>query len=67
MQVIKSEQKQQVLKACHNDPVSGAHFGRDKVVEKIEERYYWVGIIRDVLQVTKTCDKCQRANPKFRS
>ena len=63
--MIKYEQKQQVLEACHNDPVSGAHFGRDKVVEKIEERYYWVGIIRDVLKVTKTCDKCQRANPKF--
>ena len=34
-------------------------------MEKIEERYYWVGIIRDVLRVTKTCDKCQRATPKF--
>ena len=35
------------------------------MVEKIEERYYWVGIIKDVLHVTRTCDKCQRANPKF--
>ena len=55
-----------MLEACHNDPVSGAHFGRDKVLEKIEERYYWVGIVRDVQNITRTCDRCQRANPKFK-
>ena len=42
----------QVLQACTmTHTVSGAHFGRDKMV-KIEEQYYWVGIITDVLNVT---------------
>ena len=34
-----------VLKACHDNPVFGGHFGRDKTYKKISQRYYWKGML----------------------
>ena len=36
--------------------------GRDKTLSKIAERFYWCGMVDDVKEFCKTCDKCQRAN-----
>jgi hypothetical protein len=51
-----------VLEGCHADKAGGGHFGRDKTFSKIAERFYWVGMINDVKEYCRTCDKCQRAN-----
>ena len=32
------------------------------MLSKIVERFYWRGIVDDVKEFCKTCDKCQRAN-----
>ena len=39
----------------------GGHFGRDKTLSKIAERFYWRGMVDDVKEFCKTCDKCQKA------
>ena len=43
---------------CHAD-IGG---GRDKTFAKLTERFYWVGMINDVREYSRTCDRCQRAN-----
>ena len=42
--------------------IGGGHFGRDKTFAKLTERFYWVGMINDVREYSRTCDTCQRAN-----
>ena len=59
---MKSCQKSQVLEECHSSVLGGGHFGRDKTLAKITERFYWQGIVEDVKNFCRTCEKCQRAN-----
>ncbi|KAL5518218.1 hypothetical protein EMCRGX_G003909 [Ephydatia muelleri] len=58
-QVVTEKNKQNVLEGCE---LGGGHFGRDKTLSKIAERFYWRGMVDDVKEFRKTCDKCQRAN-----
>eukprot|EP00731_Ephydatia_muelleri_P022608 Em0015g191a len=54
-----------VLDGCHSAELGGGHFGRDKTLLKISERFYWIGMVNDVKEYCKTCEKCQIANRKF--
>ena len=62
VQAVTESQKRQVLEGCHSDELGGGHFGRDKTLAKVSERYYWLGMVNDVKEFCRTCDKCQRAN-----
>ena len=62
LQVVVESQKRHVLEGCHSDELGGGHFGRDKTLSKVSERYYWLGMVNDVKEFCRTCDKCQRAN-----
>ena len=42
------------------------HLGRDKTHAKIQERFYWPTITKDVTEFVKTCDVCQRTNKAFK-
>ena len=37
-----------ILHACHDNPSTGGHFGRDKTYGKIAERYYWTGMTKTI-------------------
>ena len=62
LQVVTEGQKPQVLESCHASELGGGHFGRDKTLAKISERFYWLGMVEDIKEFCKSCDKCQRAN-----
>ena len=62
MQVVLQNQKDQILEACHASAAGGGHFGRDKTLGKVTERYYWLGIVDDVKDYCKFCEQCQRNN-----
>eukprot|EP00731_Ephydatia_muelleri_P010481 Em0005g1067a len=51
-----------VLDGSHSAELGGGHFGRDKTLLKISERF---GMVNDVKEYCKTCEKCQKANRKF--
>ena len=62
LQVVVVDQKVQVLEGCHSSELGGGHFGRDKTLAKVTERFYWLGMVEDVKDFCKSCDACQRAN-----
>jgi Integrase zinc binding domain len=48
-----------LLKLAHDD-VSAAHAGVHPTMARLYEKYYWVGISRDVQQYVASCIICQR-------
>ena len=64
-EVLTKSRLPYILKACHDNPISGGHFGRDKTLAKISHRYYWKGMKNDVHQHVKACRKCFVINPKI--
>ena len=49
---------------CHN---SSGHQGVSKTVTKINERYYWKGIVENTRKFVKQCEICQRQNKKAKT
>ncbi|XP_033827923.2 gypsy retrotransposon integrase-like protein 1 [Periophthalmus magnuspinnatus] len=58
--VIDPERKRQIFLECHFNDVGG-HLGQKKTVHRIQSRYYWLGIIRDVVDWIKVCETCRGA------
>jgi hypothetical protein len=54
------EDKAQVIRECHNDPLSG-HFGARRTLEKLSRRYTWKGVRKDVENYCHDCLHCRRA------
>lgn len=57
--VLPAHMRQSVLTEMHDDPIS-AHLGFYKTYMKINSRYYWPTMRRDIKQYVRTCDLCQR-------
>ncbi|CAF1500051.1 unnamed protein product, partial [Rotaria sp. Silwood1] len=51
-----------ILKIYHDTPANGAHFGRDKTIRKIQERYYWPTMIADIKNHLNSCLPCAQNN-----
>ncbi len=45
--ITSSEEKLKILHGCHVDKTAG-HMGREKTINRINERYMWLGIVKDV-------------------
>ncbi|CAF1667406.1 unnamed protein product, partial [Adineta ricciae] len=51
-----------ILKIYHDTPGNGAHFGRDRTIRRIQERYYWPKMISDIENHIKSCLPCAQNN-----
>ena len=51
-----------LLKIYHDTPTNGAHFGRDKTLRKIQERYYWPNMTADIKNHVDSCLPCAQNN-----
>ncbi|XP_076006743.1 gypsy retrotransposon integrase-like protein 1 [Genypterus blacodes] len=56
--VIDAERKRQIFLDCHFNDI-GHHLGQKKTVHRIQSKYYWLGIIKDVVDWIKVCETCQ--------
>ncbi|CAF4574824.1 unnamed protein product, partial [Rotaria sp. Silwood2] len=43
---------------------NGAHFGRDKTIHKIKQRYFWSSMYKDIDNYFKSCIPCAQFNPR---
>ena len=56
-----------VLKEYHNGP-SGGHLGITKTIEKIKQRFYWIGCRDSIAEWISNCVECMAAKgPKAKS
>ena len=52
----------EILRGFHDDQ-TGGHLARDKMLGKIRERYFWLGVNEDVKRHCKCCLECQKLKP----
>ena len=60
--VAPNEIKKQLLTSLHNSP-TGGHLGDFKTLNKVRQRFYWVGYKEDVLRWCRQCDVCAQSKP----
>ena len=51
-----------LLQACHNDPMTGAHFATDRTYHKIKSQYWWPNMKGAIKHYIKNCSLCQQYN-----
>ncbi|KAM4616300.1 gypsy retrotransposon integrase-like protein 1 isoform 2-T2 [Polymixia lowei] len=56
--VIEADRKRQIFLDSHFNDI-GHHLGQKKTVHKIQSKYYWLGIVKDVVDWIKVCETCQ--------
>ncbi|CAI5797168.1 gypsy retrotransposon integrase 1 [Podarcis lilfordi] len=56
--VVDPERRRQVFLESHFSEI-GNHLGQKKTVHRIQSRYYWLGIVKDVVDWIKMCETCQ--------
>ncbi|CAF4465307.1 unnamed protein product, partial [Didymodactylos carnosus] len=64
--VPKGHFRSSILKIFHGTPANGAHFGRDRTVDKIKKRYFWPSMIKDIENHVQSCLRCAQFNPRRR-
>ena len=57
--VTRKEDQTRILYDCHNSALSG-HFGVRRTLEKIQRRYTWPNLRRDVKEYVDACVTCGR-------
>ncbi len=60
--IVPRSQYYPLMYTFHNDPTAG-HLGDRKVLQKLSERYYWPGMVKDVNQYIAACYQCQMKKP----
>lgn len=61
--VLPSQSRAIVLNLAHGVPTAG-HLGITKTKDRVLQRYYWPGVFKDVAHYCRTCDTCQRCQPR---
>ncbi len=59
--VLPSKFHQQALRGVHDDV---GHMGKERTLDLLQRRFYWVGMLRDVSLHLKNCDRCIRRKTK---
>ena len=51
-----------LLQACHDDPMSGAHFSFDRTYNKIKNLYWWPAMKSTIRRYIQSCFLCKQYN-----
>ena len=55
--------RRDIMRIYHDTPANGGHFGRDKTLRKIRDRYYWESMNTDITHYVRSCLRCSENNP----
>ncbi|CAF1384371.1 unnamed protein product [Rotaria sordida] len=62
--VPQGDFRKTILQIYHDTVANGAHFGRDKTIHKIKQRYFWPSMYKDINNYIKSCIPCAQFNPR---
>src|SRR2546421_8522267 len=55
LRVLKEDEVDSVIFMTHNHP-TGGHFGKGATFNKINTRFWWKGMYKDIEEYIRTCD-----------
>ncbi|XP_076247766.1 uncharacterized protein LOC143187432 [Calliopsis andreniformis] len=55
--VVPRKKVTEVLQECHSSPAAG-HFGVNKTLAKVRQRFYWITCRQDVVEWCRKCTTC---------
>ena len=61
--ILPQQCRQIVLRLAHDVPMAG-HMGITKTKNRLLQRYYWPGIFTEVANYCRSCEVCQKSNPR---
>ncbi|CAF4860464.1 unnamed protein product, partial [Rotaria socialis] len=61
--IPKGRIRSDIIKMYHDTLANGAHFGWNKAIQKIQQRYFWPNMISDIRHYVKSCLPCLQNNP----
>ena len=53
--------RQKVLQLAHSIPLAG-HMGRDRTLQRIQQRFYWPSLFHAVDSYCRSCPECQKVS-----
>lgn len=59
IQIFNEEDKLEILKKYHDDPLEGGHCGQRRLYAKIRSRYYWKQMLNTIKSYVRNCHNCQ--------
>ena len=59
VRIIRDYEFEGLMYIMHDHEIAG-HFGKDATYERIKEKFYWKGMLKDIEEYVKSCDRCQR-------
>ena len=57
--VVPVSQRKEIITSLHDDKLAG-HAGSKRTLHRIQERYFWPGMVRDVKKHAQACLICCR-------
>lgn len=54
-----------IIHECHDTPTAG-HLGKDKTIDQVKRRFYWLRMDEEIQKYVVSCDLCQRNKPSQR-
>ena len=62
--LVPTKDRYKIWEALHADRIGGGHYGIQKTLDKVRDKYYWYSVTRDIDIWGKACLSCQRVkNP----
>ena len=62
--IIPNEMRNEFSYQLHDSPMSGAHFGIEKTIARIKQRFWWPSIKKSVEKHIANCDCCAARSTK---
>lgn len=57
--IDNDQEKEEILKKFHNDPIHGGHTGSKKMYAKLRANFYWKNMTKDIAKFIKSCENCK--------
>jgi hypothetical protein len=51
--------REKIINNMHTNILQGAHLGVERTVEKLRDRVFWEGLVKQTKEIVEKCEKCQ--------